>query len=88
MWSASVSSSVRRRLAASVRLVRLRGVGPGTYKPSFPKGKSCTMGIGARPEAEDAGDTPGPTEPAFRPLGMEEEARGTMWCNGWPAIQW
>lgn len=36
------------------------GVGPGTYDPLLPKSRSCTMGIGARPEGADAGDTPGP----------------------------
>ena len=41
-----------------------RGVGPGTYSPRFPKSRSCSMGVGSRPEAMDAGDMPGGWAPS------------------------
>eukprot|EP00435_Cladocopium_sp_Y103_P024934 s2192_g6.t1 len=47
------------------------GVGPGTYSPRFPKSRSCTMGVGGRPEAVDAGDTPGPGQYAVQRMASD-----------------
>ncbi|CAE7317675.1 unnamed protein product [Symbiodinium microadriaticum] len=47
-------------------------VGPGTYDPRLPAAKTCTLGIGDRPNpSRDASDLPGPGQYAVRRLATD-----------------
>lgn len=52
-------------------------MGPGTYSPRFPKSRSCSMGVGSRPEAMDAGDMPGPGQYAVQRMASDSKPNVT-----------